>query len=157
MVLKYPKNCGLQVTLILSLKNSESANVLSRLRIIYHSTFFVQVGHKTTYICSYKKSSFFHYNMSSSDLPKLLRTVVRGNFNIHGTKNFQDAVFHQKSKIYDFSSILNLQLRFLSPFLMKKKIFEKKKNRGKNFDFDIFQFFFAPMGSGVSGIDTSNN
>ena len=28
-----------------------------------------------------------------------LRTVVRGNFNIHGTKNFQDAVFHQKSKI----------------------------------------------------------
>ena len=25
-----------------------------------------------------------------------LRTVVRGNFNIHGTKNFRDAVFHQK-------------------------------------------------------------
>ena len=41
---------------------------------------------------------------------------------------------------------------------MKKIIFEKKKkNPGKNFDFDIFQFFFAPMGSGVSGIDTSNN
>ena len=40
---------------------------------------------------------------------------------------------------------------------MKKKNFEKKKNRGKNFDFDIFQFFFAPMGSGVSDIDTSNN
>ena len=37
-----------------------------------------------------------------------------------------------------------------------KKIFEKKKSQ-KNFDFDIFQFFFAPMGSGVSGIDTSNN
>ena len=32
-------------------------------------------------------------------MSKFLRTVVRGNFNIHGTKNFQDAVFHQKSKI----------------------------------------------------------
>ena len=30
----------------------------------------------------------------------ILRTVVRGNFNIHGTKNFQDAVFHQKSKFF---------------------------------------------------------
>ena len=56
----------------------------------------------------------------------LLRTEVRGNFNIHGTKIFWDAVFHQKSKIYDFSSILNLWLRFLRPFLMKKKKFEKK-------------------------------
>ena len=56
----------------------------------------------------------------------LLRTVVRGNFNIHGTKNFQDAVFHQKSKIYDFLSILKLLLRVLSPFLKKKKKFEKK-------------------------------
>ena len=27
-----------------------------------------------------------------------LRTEVRGDFNIHGTKYFQDAVFHQKSK-----------------------------------------------------------
>ena len=91
----------------------------------------------------------------------MLRTVVRGNFNIHGTKIFWDAVFHQKSKIYDFSSILNLWLRFLRPFLMKKKKFEKKsrkkKKSRKNFDFDIFQFFFVPMGSGVSGIDTSNN
>ena len=86
-----------------------------------------------------------------------LRTVVRGNFNIHGTKNFQGAVFHQKSKIYDFLSILKLLLRFLSPFLIKKKNFEKKKKSRKNFDFDIFQFFFVPMGSGVSGIDTSND
>ena len=38
-----------------------------------------------------------------------------------------------------------------------KKIFEKKKKSRKNFDFDIFQFFFVPMGSGVSGIDTSND
>ena len=30
-----------------------------------------------------------------------LRTEVRGDFNIHGTKYFQDAVFHQKSKNYD--------------------------------------------------------
>ena len=69
-------------------------------------------------------SSKFLYHCTR---PDTLRTVVRGNFNIHGTKNFQDAVFHQKSKIYDFSSILNLQLRFLSPFLMKKKILKKKK------------------------------
>jgi hypothetical protein len=44
---------------------------------------------------------------------------------------------------------------------MKKRKFEKKsrkkKKSRKNFDFDIFQFFFVPMGSGVSGIDTSNN
>jgi hypothetical protein len=44
---------------------------------------------------------------------------------------------------------------------MKKKIlkknFEKKKKLREFFDFDIFQFFFVPMGSGVSGIDTSNN
>jgi hypothetical protein len=30
-----------------------------------------------------------------------LRTEVRGDFNIHGTKYFYDAVFHQKSKNYD--------------------------------------------------------
>ena len=45
-----------------------------------------------------------------------LRTEVRGDFNIHGTKNFQDAVFHQKSKNYDdrkptfgFDSFFNWQ------------------------------------------------
>ena len=30
-----------------------------------------------------------------------LRTEVRGDFNIDGTKYLQHAVFHQKSKIYD--------------------------------------------------------
>ena len=85
-----------------------------------------------------------------------LRTVVRGNFNIHGTKNFQDAVFHQKSKIYDFLSILKLLLRSLSPFFIKKK-FEKKKKSRKIFDFEFLNFSFVPMGSRVSGIDTSNN
>ena len=86
-----------------------------------------------------------------------LRAVVRGNFNIHGTKNFQGAVFHQKSKIYEFLSILKLLLRFLGPFLIKKK-FEKEKKSRKNFDFEFLNFFFfVPMGSGVSGIDTSNN
>ena len=29
---------------------------------------------------------------------KSLRTEVRGDFNIHGTKNILDAVFHQNSK-----------------------------------------------------------
>ena len=38
----------------------------------------------------------------------LLRTKVRGNFNIHGTKYFQYAVFLQKSKIHDVVSLLNL-------------------------------------------------
>ena len=37
-----------------------------------------------------------------------LTPLVRGDFNIHGTKNFQDAVFLQKSNIYDVVSFLNL-------------------------------------------------
>jgi hypothetical protein len=39
-----------------------------------------------------------------------LRTEVRGDFNIHGTKKIQDAVFHQKSKDYDVLSLLYLWL-----------------------------------------------
>jgi hypothetical protein len=34
-----------------------------------------------------------------------LRTEVRGDFNIHGTKFFDNAVFHQKSKKYDVVSL----------------------------------------------------
>ena len=34
-----------------------------------------------------------------------LRTEIRGDFNIHGTKYFQDAVFHQKFKNYDVVSL----------------------------------------------------
>ena len=37
-----------------------------------------------------------------------LRTEVRGDFKIHGTKYFKDAVFRQKSKIYDVLSLLYL-------------------------------------------------
>ena len=52
-------------------------------------------------------------------------------------------------------------MRFLSPFLIEKKIFEKKvpkkKNSRENFEIEIFQFFFVPMGSGASGMDTSDN
>ena len=42
----------------------------------------------------------------------ILKTKVRGDFNvkIHGTKYFQNAVFHQKSKIYDVLSLLYLWL-----------------------------------------------
>ena len=40
----------------------------------------------------------------------LLRTEVRGDFKIHGTKYFQDPVFHQKSRIYDVLSLLYLWL-----------------------------------------------
>ena len=36
------------------------------------------------------------------------KNKVRGDFNIHGTKNFQYAVFLQKSKIHDVVSLLNL-------------------------------------------------
>ena len=34
-----------------------------------------------------------------------LRTEVRDDFNIHGTRYFQDAVSHQKSKHYDVVSL----------------------------------------------------
>ena len=34
-----------------------------------------------------------------------LRTEIRGDFNIHGTKYFYNAVFHQKSKDYDVVSL----------------------------------------------------
>ena len=37
---------------------------------------------------------------------KVLRTEVRGDFNIHGTKFFYDAVFHQKSKNYIYRIIM---------------------------------------------------
>ena len=40
----------------------------------------------------------------------LLRTEVRGDFNIHGTKYFYDAVFHQKSKKCVIISLLYLWL-----------------------------------------------
>ena len=36
----------------------------------------------------------------------ILRTEVRCDFNIHGTKNFQNAVFHQKSENCDVLSLL---------------------------------------------------
>ena len=36
----------------------------------------------------------------------VLRTKVKGDFNIHGTKFFYNAVFHQKSKKYDVVSLL---------------------------------------------------
>ena len=36
---------------------------------------------------------------------QVLRTEVRGDFNIHGTKYFYNAVFHHKSKKYDVVSL----------------------------------------------------
>ena len=38
----------------------------------------------------------------------ILRTEVKGDFNIQGTKYFQYAVFLEKSKIHDVVSLLNL-------------------------------------------------
>ena len=46
-----------------------------------------------------------------------LRTEVRGDFNIHGTKYFQDAVFHQKSNSYDVVSLLYLWWAIKNRFL----------------------------------------
>ena len=37
---------------------------------------------------------------------KIIRTEVRGDFNIHATNYFLDTVFHQKSKTYDVLSLL---------------------------------------------------
>ena len=89
-----------------------------------------------------------HYlNIALSEFA--LRTEVRGNFNIHGTKIFWDAVFHDKSKIYDVLSILNLWLRFLRPFLQKKKKIEKKIWKKKNYF--LFFYFFPIFKSPASG------
>ena len=49
-------------------------------------------------------------NRTTVPINKYLRTEVRGDFNIHGTKNFHNAVFHQKSKNYDVLSLLYLWL-----------------------------------------------
>ena len=51
------------------------------IKVRYHSRFFVRVGrpgvgHKTT-CASSEYHHFFHYIMSSSDLPKLLRTSTK--------------------------------------------------------------------------------
>ena len=47
--------------------------------------FFVWVGHETTY-AAIGKLSFFHSSMSSSDLPKLLRTSVKPVHNCFSEK-----------------------------------------------------------------------
>ena len=59
----------------LSLQCINWPNVL-QLCIRYHSRFFVQVGHETTY-ADIRISSCFHWTMPSSDLPKLVRTSVK--------------------------------------------------------------------------------
>ena len=48
-----------------------------------------------------------------------LRTEVRSDFNIHGTKYFWDAVLHQKSKNYDVVSLLYLWLAKKPDLYMK--------------------------------------
>ena len=53
-------------------------------------------------------STKFSDEDSCSPAFKHLRTKVRGDFDIHGTKYFQDVVFHQKSKKYDVVSLLFL-------------------------------------------------
>ena len=45
--------------------------------IRYHSRFIFCASWAWNHVCSYRKSQFFHYTMSSSDLPKLLRTSVK--------------------------------------------------------------------------------
>ena len=48
-------------------------------------------------------------------------------------------------------------VHFYPPKIVLKKKFEKKKISRENFEIEIFQLFLVPMGSGVSGMDTSNN
>ena len=55
-----------------------------------NSYFIVQIYHAKSFKKKHIRPLYLNF---------LLRTVVRGNFNIHGTKNFQYAVFHHKSKI----------------------------------------------------------
>ena len=86
-----------------------------------------------------------------------LRTEVRDDFNIHGTKYFQDAVFYQKSKIQDFFKHPEAFVEVSTSIFNNKKKIEKKKKSWKIFDFEFLNFSFVPMGSGISGIDTSNN
>ena len=81
----------------------------------------------------------------------ILRTEVRGDFNIHGTKYFQDAVFHQKSEIYDVVSLLYLWLvgqktRPLHEILTQLFITEKSFLGVLNITF--FYFTFRLSGSG---------
>ncbi len=49
----------------------------------------------------------------------MLRTEVRGDFSIHGTKYFQDALFHQKSNIYGVVSLSYLWLSIIPILYMK--------------------------------------
>ena len=62
-----------------------------------------------------------------------------GDFNIHRTKYFKDAVFHQKSKIYDVLSLLNIWLAKktcpLHEILTRLVITENA------FEVDVWQFF----------------
>ena len=46
-----------------------------------------------------------YFKISVSANISFLRTEVRDDFNIHGTKYFSNAVFHQKSKKYDVVSL----------------------------------------------------
>ena len=60
------------------------------------------------------------WGLKSTSKFKLLRTEVRGDFNIYGTKYFQYAVLLQKSNIYDVLSLLNLRLAKKKLFLYMK-------------------------------------
>ena len=94
----------------------------------------------------------------------MLKSKVVGYF-AHIRNKFLGVIgFHQKSKIYDFLSILDLCLVFFHPFLAHLRQFEHKNSEiskkkvkiSKLAFFDYFWLQVATMGSGVSGIDTSN-
>ena len=67
---------------------------------------------------------------------KLLRTEVRGYFNIHGTKYFKNAIFHQKSKIYDVVSLLYL-------WLAKQPVLSMKYWHGWLLLKDVFSILYS--------------
>ena len=114
----------------------------------------------SSYICIWKSM----WEESFWDFSLLCKSKVVGYFAHIRNKFFGVIGFHQKSKIYDFLSILDLCLVFFHPFLAHLRQFEHKNSEiskkkvkiSKLAFFDYFWLQVATMGSGVSGIDTSN-
>ena len=66
-------------------------------------TFMLKLGYFSKITKIFSAPS--HKTTKVQDSLECLRTEVRGDFNIHGTNFFDNAVFHQKSKKYDVVSL----------------------------------------------------
>ena len=86
---------------------TEFARFLHKIRLFFLGQMIVLLSFR--YTCfNYLRFPILSSFQSPKCFSFLLRTGVRGDFNIHGTKKFQYAV--QKSKIHDVLSLLNLWL-----------------------------------------------